>query len=50
LNEFIAGKENIKQDFLSRIEAIDFSTTIDYDSLQIHHESDPELQHLVTPS
>jgi len=46
--EYIAGKENIAADFLSRIEAIDFPNTIDYELLQLHQESDPELQHLLT--
>jgi len=46
--EYIAGKKNITADFLSRIEAIDFPTTIDYDSLQTHQENDAELQHLLT--
>lgn len=48
--EYIAGKENITADFLSRIEAIDFPTTIDYDSLQVYQENDPELQHVLTAS
>lgn len=33
---------------MSRIEATDFPTNIDYDLLQLHQESDPELQHLLT--
>lgn len=34
--EYITGKDNIPADFLSRIEAIDFPCTLEYDKLQIH--------------
>lgn len=44
--QFITGKNNITADFLSRIETIDFSSSIDYQKLQTHQETNSELQHL----
>lgn len=46
--EYITGRDNIPADFLSRIETIDFPSSLDYEKLQLHQESDPELKHLLT--
>lgn len=46
--EYVVGKDNITADFLSRIETIDFLSTLDYSKLQTQQENDKELKHLLT--
>lgn len=45
--QYIIGKNNIPADFLSRIEAVEFPGSIDYNKLQEHQEADEQLKHLL---
>lgn len=48
--QYIAGKQNIPADFLSRIETIDFLSVLDFEKLQEHQDTDQELKHLLSSS